>query len=437
MTDLKRSNVEFSKRVVLDRLTTDQQPLQNHGNIDQGPGDDYVYGGVGDAGNFGIGFDCSGLDGVALAIAIFGPGYFPNNYKRLFSTETFPGPLPGFRQTNRQDCEGGAYPLKVFIHHGGGGPNSHMACSIDGVWVESNGSHGISMYPPDITGLDYWNDWWVWDAPIVEDTTWRQPMSYPKGFDYAGGRPSGAAIKAAGGSFVCRYLTDGGPGLPGKQLQAGELADLVASGVAVVFNYETTANFMLGGADAGKQCAAQALAYIHSIGGPVHPVVYFSADWDESPDQQDAVNAFLAAAGAVLGGPTFVGIYGAYYVCKRALDAGVCAYMWQTEAWSGGNIDARVNIMQRNGIGYATVGGVQCDIDEAHTEDFGQYTGQVATAPPPPTTTQPTPTDATVLLQQVWDQVCRTWPELGKRADGKSDRTLVDGIAHLIGDPAA
>lgn len=370
---LLRSNVEFSKRVFLDRLTTDAQPLQ-HSDIDQGPGDEYEYAGCFDPYNFGVSADCSGLCGIVLGAAIDGPEDM--TWGRVFSTETFPGPLGGFRQVSRQDMLNGDYPLKVVIHHGGGGPYSHMACWIDGWDMESNGDSGVCTVPGDITGLasSYWNDFWVFDGPIAEDTAWRQPMSYPRGLDYAGGRISGAALKAAGVSFVCRYLNDGGSGLPGKQLLPGEFADLVDNGIEVVFNFETDATFML--EDSGAADAQWALDYVRSLPGvpaDYRPVVYFSADWDESPDQQGVVDAYLSGAGSVLGGPDYVGIYGAYYVCQRALDAGVCKYMWQTEAWSGGNIDSRVSIMQRNNAGYQWVGGVECDINEAHADDFGQF----------------------------------------------------------------
>jgi hypothetical protein len=99
--------------------------------------------------------------------------------------------------------------------------------------------------------------------------------------------------------------------------------------------------------------------------------------------------------------------------------------------------------MQRNGLGYTVVGGVQCDVDEAHTTDFGAWSGTAVAntpappAPVPPSTTVVTPSDTTLLLQQIWDQVCRTYPELGTRADGKSLRTAVDALAHLVGDPNA
>src|SRR5437879_1699411 len=110
---LLRSNVEFSKRVFLDRLTTDNQPLLQPANIDEGPGDTYEYAGVFDPYNFGVGADCSGLCGIVLGAAINGPAKMA--WGRLFSTETFPGPLPGFRRVSQADLINGNYPIKVMI----------------------------------------------------------------------------------------------------------------------------------------------------------------------------------------------------------------------------------------------------------------------------------------------------------------------------------
>lgn len=450
---LLRSNIEFAKRVFLDRLTTDQQPLADPKNIDGGPGDEYSYAGVGDCTNFGIGFDCSGLCGVVLAIAVYGPQYFAGKgYFRLFSTETFPGPLQGFRRTTWADCVNGDYPIKVMIMHGGGGPDSHMACWIDGWNMESNSS-GLCTDPGEVTGVasNYWNDWWVFDGPITEDTTYRTPMTYPRGLDYAGGRISGASLKANGISFVCRYLTDGGAGLPGKQLLPDEFADLNANGIKVAFNWETTANFMLNGAAQGTSDAQQALNYIRSLPGvpaDYQPVVYFSADFDATPEQQQPINEYLSAAAQVLGGTQYVGIYGGYWPLSRALDAGVCKYAWQTEAWSGGNVDSRINIMQRNGLGYQTLDGVQCDIDEAHADDFGQFV-----PPPPPSNSGGNPFMALSDQQQadlynaimgiaalVFDTNTQLrgpnqqgWPQLGQNAQGQN-LTLVDAFAAMKAD---
>jgi hypothetical protein len=386
-----RTNVEFAKRVFLDRLTTVDQALSQPNDINminEGPGDPYIYGGCWDPFNFGIGADCSGCVGIMTAAVFHGTKM---GWQRYFSTETFPNGFDGFRQTSQDDLLNGNYCMKVCICHGGGGPNSHMNCSVDGWVMESNGDYGTctANHGAIPQSSDYWNDFWVLPSPIIEDTTWRQPMGYPLGVDYAGGRIAGADLRKAGVAFVCRYLTDGGPGLPGKQLMPDEFTDLQTNGINVVFNYETTANFMM--TDSGATDAQKALAYIRSLPGmaSANPVIYFSCDFDEAPNQQATINQFLTDAGTVLGGPSKVGIYGAYYVCQRALDAGVCKYMWQTEAWSGGNIDSRVNIMQRNGLGYLTIDGVQCDQNQAHTNDYGQWA--YAPAPSPLPTPVPVP----------------------------------------------
>lgn len=371
--DLKRSNVEFSKRVFLDRLTVDDQGVADKLRPDNGPGNDYEYGGVFNPFNLGVGADCSGIAGTAISAALYGSGM---QWARFFSTESFPGPFAGFKKVGKATLLQSNSPIKVAIMHGGGGPNSHMNIEIDGVLMESSGSYGVCTTGSGAIpqNSNFWNAWWIYDGKIIEDTTWRQPMEYLQGVDYAGGRISGADLKKAGVKFVCRYLTDGGKQLPGKQLLANEFDDLMKNDIAVVFNWETTANFMLGGAAQAERDAATALNYIRSLpGAPQHPVVYFSADWDATPAQQVPINAYLAKAAEILGGPDKVGIYGGYWPLSRALNAGVCKYAWQTEAWSGGNVDSRINIMQRNRLGYKYIAGIPCDVNEAHTDDFGQW----------------------------------------------------------------
>lgn len=441
MTALLRSNVNFAKRVFLDRLTTDQQPVSDPLNPDAGPGDEYVYAGVYDPLNFGVGADCSGSAGIFIDAAINGPDGM--RWTRKFSTETFPGPFSGFRKTTRSDLVNGNYPIKVCIMHGGGGPDSHMNISIDGWVMESNGDHGTCTLNHGAIPQDsnFWNDWWVYDGPIIEDTTWRQPMSYPLGLDYAGGRISGADLKAAGVKFVCRYLTDGGPGLPGKQLLPNEFADLVANGIAVVFNFETTADRMLAGYGAGVADAQYSLSYIRLLpGGPQYPVVYFSCDFDEAPSQDQVVYDYLRGAASVLG-MDHVGLYGAYYICERAQAAVGVKYLWQTEAWSGGNIVSTVNIMQRNGLGYKYVSGVQCDINEAHTDDFGQFLPSGNSSGVFMALSDDEQRELLQKTREIWDQLRgpdgKGWSELGMRADGLSYRTPVDAIAHLVGDKNA
>lgn len=277
------------------------------------------------------------------------------------------------------------------------------------------------------------------------------------GLDYAGGRPSPGAITGGGFAFVVRYLSDGGPGLPGKQLLPDEAAALRAAGVDIVSNWETTADRMRAGFAAGAADAQAALAQVLACGGRPDRPIYFSADWDVAEEDQPSIDAYLQGAGTVIG-PEWIGIYGGYWPLSRALDHGSARWAWQTGAWSGDNRDSRANMFQRNG--FATVDGVQCDVNEALTVDYGQWSATAVPAPiltPPPLPTGPL--DTTVFLgfmdnvasdikdirQQLTggrDRIDTSngvdvhasypgWPQLGQNPDG-TDRTVIDGLAAVI-----
>ncbi|MGH3827636.1 MAG: DUF1906 domain-containing protein [Pseudonocardiaceae bacterium] len=192
------------------------------------------------------------------------------------------------------------------------------------------------------------------------------------GLDYAGGRPGGAAITAAGYGFVCRYLTDGGPELPGKLLTAEEYRDLQAHGVSCVVNWETTSDRMLDGYTAGVADATAARARIQAVGHPLDRPVYFSADFDATPAQQAELDDYLRGCASVLGIDR-VGVYGSYYVVKRCLDNHTATWAWQTTAWSGGQREPRAHLYQR--AGYVTIAGIECDVNEALQADYGQHPG--------------------------------------------------------------
>jgi SLT domain-containing protein/phage-related protein len=103
---------------------------------EKGDGRAYVYGGTGPDG-----FDCSGYMS-AIYNALTGRPL----WARSFSTESgFEG--LGFKS-------GLSSRFAVGIHRGGGGPNSHMAGTLDGVNVESGGSHNSTRYGGPAQGAD-------------------------------------------------------------------------------------------------------------------------------------------------------------------------------------------------------------------------------------------------------------------------------------------
>ncbi|GAB2644796.1 hypothetical protein GCM10027088_21980 [Nocardia goodfellowii] len=244
------------------------------------------------------------------------------------------------------------------------------------------------------------------------------------GLDYAGGRPGGAAIRAAGFDFVVRYLSSGGPSLPGKLLTPAEADDLRAHGISIVSNWETTADRMLDGYDAGALDAELGLAQVLRCGGRTDRPIYFSVDFDATPGQQAPINAYLDGAATVLGRAN-VGIYGGYWPLSRALDSGHAVWAWQTDAWSGGNVESRRNIHQT--LRQQVVGGVECDVNVAETVDFGQW-DFVQEEP------DVTPEQEEVLRDiqiQLRGPGLAGWPQLGVDAEGRS-LTLVDGVAAAL-----
>jgi hypothetical protein len=212
-------------------------------------------------------------------------------------------------------------------------------------------------------------------------------MTY--GVDYAWGRPGGAALQAAGVQFAARYLSHDET----KAVDRAEADDLAAHGIWLAVVFEDTEQRPLSGRAAGVADAQMASAQAIAAGMPDGRPIYFAADFDVTPDQQVAVNEYLAGACSVLGAGR-VGVYGGFWTVSRALDAGVAAWGWQTVGWSGGQWDPRAVLRQPGGT--VTIGGVDCDTDTAMATDYGQWMpGRVPTPPPPPPAPAPAPQPAT------------------------------------------
>jgi len=212
------------------------------------------------------------------------------------------------------------------------------------------------------------------------------------GVDYAWGRPSTQALRGEGVAFACRYLSYD---KTGKNLTFDEAARLSAAGIAVVSNWEYDTEAALKGHAQGVRDASEADRQHRAAGGPADRPIYFSVDFDASPEHQAAINAYFDGVASVIGVHR-TGAYAGYWVIKRLLDAGKISWAWQTFAWSGGNWDERIHLRQvRNGVPIDTV---DTDLDHALTEDFGQWTHGGG---PVPATQPATPTsDWTETLMQ-------------------------------------
>lgn len=153
-------------------------------------GDDYVYGGVYDPNDVGVGADCSGVVGWVLEALVNTPEHM--SWSHNVSTESWPfdyyhnhgaapgtvGPYGTIAVASLADIPADA-ALTINIMHGGGGEDSHTNCVVPlpgsapyvGVIVESNGSYGsctngLGAYAAD---ANLWTDHWFLPGPWVED----------------------------------------------------------------------------------------------------------------------------------------------------------------------------------------------------------------------------------------------------------------------------
>jgi len=149
--------------------------------------------------------------------------------------------------------------------------------------------------------------------------------------DYSSARPGGARIRADGYTGVMRYLSYDEE----KNLSPAERDDLHANGLDIGLVWETTADRALSGHGGGVSDAQVALAQARALGLPDACPIYFAVDFDTTPEQQAAIDAYLVGAGTVIGAHR-VGVYGSYYVVERCAASGSASWFWQTLAWSGG-----------------------------------------------------------------------------------------------------
>lgn len=201
--------------------------------------------------------------------------------------------------------------------------------------------------------------------------------------DYSVARPSIAALKAMNVTAAGRYIgEDGEPGFGdiGKNITRPEAKLLLAAGIDIFLAFEYGAAQAAKGARQGEIDAQLARRQLQALGAPESMTVYFAVDFD-IPDYAPKSSDPRAKLGPVgdyfnaiksLALPFTTGIYGGYYACKRALDAGLADMAWQTIAWSGGQWDPRAVLRQQ----IAQILGGDVDRLGIHTapgDDFGQW----------------------------------------------------------------
>lgn len=180
------------------------------------------------------------------------------------------------------------------------------------------------------------------------------------GLDYSAGTISGAVIKNAGHKFVIRYTEDPNQWLGSKHIRPAEYTQLIAAGVEVFLVFEIGVDDMLGGHAAGVANATRARAGATWIGYPPAYPIFMACDMHLTTPQIATALEYIAGAATVLGDS--LGVYGFVELIEASMN-GPARYWWQCGHSPTGN---NVHVWQRNNAGFATVGGIQCDVNELY-----------------------------------------------------------------------
>lgn len=170
--------------------------------------------------------------------------------------------------------------------------------------------------------------------------------------------------------FAVRYTSPNTSGNPQKQLTRAEIPDLRAARMSLVLVHEEGASAALGTYADGAADAAQADAFIRSMGMPPDTPIHGAIDFDASgPDVEAYVRGFTERLG-----PGRRGFYGGRRPLRYLLDLGLLDYAWQTYAWSvvAGRVVWTAGITAAQWRNDQTVAGNNVDFDSAMVADYGQ-----------------------------------------------------------------
>src|SRR5882762_6403762 len=195
----------------------------------------------------------------------------------------------------------------------------------------------------------------------------------PDAVDYSFSRANVQQLVAAGIDLVSRYLSH----TPGKNLTVDEARVLLAAGVGILFNWESSAGRAKLGYAAGALDARDAVALVKSILTalrysivPLLWAIYFSADFDVTDAERPAVRDYFRGVRDGLAGLFRAGVYGEASVVDDLHSRGLTDVEWQTYAWSGGVLSPQADLYQfKNG---QVLAGASVDFDKIiHPSELG------------------------------------------------------------------
>lgn len=179
--------------------------------------------------------------------------------------------------------------------------------------------------------------------------------------DYSAGRPTGAALKAAGVTGVLRYLWAGSSS---KVITAAEYQDLVANGIRVALVVEQSTDDAWKAVDdyaQGQSWATSARSAARSLGIPDTVPIAAAADAHATGSQITDAVAYTKGFRDVLGLQR-TGIYGFREVVTAVRSAGAAGWFWLCGSAPSTSDQSWLHFWQRND-GTTAVSGVIADIN--------------------------------------------------------------------------
>ncbi len=224
-----------------------------------------------------------------------------------------------------------------------------------------------------------------------------------EGVDYSFTKPGGAALKAAGKSFVIRYVYYEGTG---KALNAAERDDLQDHGLDLAMVFERYAMRPLEGWGAGVEDAQRSNSELHALGFPPDSPVYFAIDWDSQASEQAAIDNYLRGCASVIGLDR-VGVYGNYYSVDRCHRNGTARWFWQHNWGSDGKVHPEAHLHQyKIDTNMSGTGSGALDLNRALKADFGQWKA------PGFIPALPKPVSSLPVWEQLWTYMSWRFPTL-------------------------
>lgn len=248
-----------------------------------------------------------------------------------------------------------------------------------------------------------------------------------KGLDASYDKPSPAAMKALGFSFMVGYVSDN----KSKNLTKSEVDAYLKAGLRVGLVWEGTGREALSPSLA-PSVASKGNAQMDALGAPSAACLYVAVDFQPTATQLVAIGSFFAKLKKA--SKRKVGAYGSYRVIKYLLDHGLIDFSWQTYAWSNGALDHRANYYQYSNGHHVASGTVDYDLEE-HP---GGLWGSAPTPPAQPYDLGPYPGTPLALGVVNNDHVKRYQTKLNKNgytlvADGDFGAKTKTETEHLQG----